>query len=144
MGWEEMYIGKESAKCACGKGEVVRDRVYEGDDFYGRRDYSRNEKIICEECRKKYVIEHIVKHSCCPSWKGDGISDIAFLVPKGEPLKIQVEPQSLPYESSICFDKNVVARYSENDLKKVIDDMKANHYTTRLKLSSSREVVALY
>lgn len=140
MSWDKFNYD-ETAICACGKGNVVRHMEQRDDDWNRSETICLSEELVCTNCKTKYHIEHLINHFLCLPWKGDGISDRAFLVPNG--MKIP----SVKVERNFSFseiDKEIVAKISLSEIKESINDMVANKYTTRLQLSSSRLIVNLY
>lgn len=144
MSWERMFDRTEKAVCACGEGFVTRNCYEEGDDWDRYRTGLENEIIECEKCSSEYHIEHLMKHYNCPKWVGDGVVDTAYLVPNGHTLQMQIEPERLPFECSVNFEKTAVALFKKEDLLVAIDDMKKSKYSTRLSLEISQRLVSLY
>ena len=140
MSWDTVYDRLEKSSCACGKGRVIRHSYMRMDDWNRTDDGYYGEEIQCEHCSKKYHIEHYIRHFFCPSWEGDGISDIPFLVPIGMSLKHDVSPKYFNFG----LDEKIVSSYEKRNIQAVIDDMSINRYSTRLILNESRDIVNLY
>ncbi len=140
MSWDTIHYDL-FAKCACGKGKVIRHIERRDDDWNRSETYCIGEEIECSDCCNKYHIEHVIHHYYCPPWKGDGISDRAFLVPN----EIKMPPRKNEHYFVFSdIDEEIVASLSLEDIKASIDDMKTNKYTTRLQLESSERIVDLY
>lgn len=144
MSWERMYDREEIAICACGNGFVKRNSYQKDDDWNRYRTGVENERIECGICADKYHIEHLVKHYNCMSWEGDGIVDTTYLVPNGETLNIKTEPESLPFENYVFFDKKAVALFTKEELQAAIDDMRNSKFSTRLSLETSQKLVSIH
>lgn len=144
MSWEVISDNKEKAVCACGKGFAVRNVCKRADDWNRFDERIYGEGIECPECAKKYHIEHVVKHYNCMRWDGDGIVDTTYLVPNNMTLKIQTEPERLPYENTIRFNDRAVALYSKDELIAARNDMEVSKFSTRLTLAASRDLVSMY
>ncbi|MCM1089801.1 MAG: hypothetical protein NC092_10350 [Butyrivibrio sp.] len=140
MSWDTVYDRLEKSSCACGKGSVLRHSYMRMDDWNRTEDGYYGEGIQCEYCSKKYHIEHCIRHFFCPSWEGDGISDIPFLVPIGMSLKRDVSPKYFNFD----LDEKIVSSYEKSNIQAVIDDMSINKYSTRLTLNDSKDIVNLY
>jgi hypothetical protein len=144
MSWERMCEKKETAQCKCGNGEVVIVRYRDGDDWNRYREGILSETIECPECKRKYHIEHVVKHYKCMPWDGTGEVDTAYLVPNELTLNICTEPASLPFEHFVTFDINAVGRFTKEQLILAVKDMVESKYSTRLKDECSKSLVELY
>ena len=140
MSWDTVYDRLEKSSCACGKGSVLRHSYMRMDDWNRTDDGYYGEEIQCDYCSKKYHIEHYIRHFFGPSWEGDGISDIPFLVPIGMSLKHDVSPKYFNFG----LDEKIVSSYEKRNIQAVIDDMSTNKYSTRLTLNESRDIVNLY
>ena len=112
MSWERTEY-KEVAPCACGKGTIVRLAYTEDDDWNRSRSGIINEKIACENCRTQYHIEHVIRHYSCPSWKGDGISDKAYLVPNSLTIPEQISEKHFSFN----VEEEIVSIYSYDEIK---------------------------
>lgn len=139
MRWERTEY-KEVAPCACGKGTIVRLAYTEDDDWNRSRSGIINEKIACENCRTQYHIEHVIRHYSCPSWKGDGISDKAYLVPNSLTIPEQISEKHFSFN----VEEEIVSIYSYDEIKAAKADMMKNKYSTRLELENSRRIVSIY
>lgn len=140
MSWDTVYDRLEKSSCACGKGSVLRHSYMRMDDWNRTDDGYYGEEILCEYCSKKFHIEHYIRHFFCPSWEGNGISDVPFLVPIGMTLKHDVSPKHFNFK----LDEKIVSSYEKSIIKIVIEDMSINKYSTRLRLDDSKDIVDLY
>ena len=140
MSWDSFEYDL-SARCACGKGKVIRHILQRDDDWNRSETQCLGEKIHCADCAKKYHIEHLIRHYLCMPWDGDGISDRAFLVPNGICIPKYKEKRNFIFSR---IDEQIAAQISLTDIKASINDMQTNKYTTRLELGSSQEIVLLY
>lgn len=140
MSWDTVYDRLEKSSCACGKGSVLRHSYMRMDDWNRIDDGYYGEEIRCEYCSKKYHIEHNIRHFLCPSWEGDGINDIPFLVPIGMTLKHDLSPKYFNFG----LDEKIVSSYKKSNIQAVIDDMSINKYSTQLTLDASKDIVNLY
>lgn len=91
MSWDTMYDRLERSRCACGKGVAIRHSYMKMDDWNRSEDGYYGEEIQCNDCSKKFHIEHDIKYYLCPSWKSDGISDMSYLIPNGMTLAHDVQ-----------------------------------------------------
>lgn len=140
MSWDIIEYD-EFSNCACGKGKVVRHMQQRDDDWNRSETRCLGEEIQCVDCAKKYHIEHHIRHCLCMPWKGDGISDRAFLVPNGISIPEYKEKRSFIF---LRIDNQIVAQIPLTDIQAALNDMQTNKYTTRLQLNSSCEIVDLY
>lgn len=139
MSWDRIEY-KEVAPCVCGKGAVIRLAYTEDDDWNRARKGIIQEEIACESCRPQYHIEHIVHHYSCPKWVGDGVSDKTYLVPNSLTIPKQIGEKSFNFN----VEEKIVSTYTYGEIQEAMADMVENKYSTRLKLSSSRYIVAVY
>ena len=140
MSWDIIEYD-EFSNCACGKGKVVRHMQQRDDDWNRSETRCLGEEIHCADCAKKYHIEHHIRHYLCMPWKGDGISDRAFLVPNGISIPSYVGIRSFNFSE---IDKKIASIYTLEEINASLNDMQTNKYTTRLQLKSSCEIVDLY
>lgn len=139
MSWDRSEY-TETAVCACGNGIIVRKVYVEDDDWNRSRSGIISEEICCDNCKKKFHIEHYVKHYFCFPWDGDGIVDKTYLVPNNLTIP------SVLSEKNFFFsvDEQIVANYCLEEISAAKADMIRNKYSTRLELKSSQQIVALY
>ena len=97
MAWETMWEWKERARCACGRGFVIRSCYTEGDDWNRYRDGISDVQIDCECCAAKYHPEDSL--------------DGTYLVPNGETLRINTRE-----EDALALNES---RRKRNRIKKV-------------------------
>ena len=139
MSWDRTEH-TEVATCACGNGKIVRQVCTACDDWNRVESAIISEKINCQDCIKKFHIEHYVRHINCPSWEGDGIIDKAFLVPNNLTIPQELSERCFHFE----IDEEIVSKYSLEDIIESKADMIRNKFSTRLERKSSREIIALY
>ncbi len=140
MSWDIIEYD-EFSNCACGKGKVVRHMQQRDDDWNRSETRCLGEEIQCVDCAKKYHIEHHIRHYLCKPWKGDGISDRAFLVPNGISIPSYVGIRSFNFSE---IDKEIASMYTLEEINASLNDMLTNKYTTRLKLDCSHSIVRIY
>ncbi len=136
MSWDRFEYD-EIAKCRCGKGKIVRHMYEEEDDWNRSRGGCTGEEIQCPECSKRYRIEHLM------NYKHDGIIeyDRVFLVPQNMNFPQPISERSF-YSPHI--EEEIVASFPLDDIKASANDMIVNRYTTRLRLSVSKQIVSVY
>lgn len=139
MSWDRWEY-TEYATCACGKGQVVRKAYREDDDWNRSRSGIISEAIQCPKCEKEYHIEHYVKYTLSPKWEDDGIIDKTYLIPNKMTLSHNVRTK----EFNFSLDEEIVAIFSLNDIENAKNDMVKNKFSTRLELSCSAHIVAMY
>jgi len=140
MSWDTDWDRLEQSSCACGNGSVVRREYSESDDWNRSRGGYYGQKIQCDDCEKKYKIEGVTKYYNAPPWKSDGIIYTEYLVPLNMTLNLDIKEERL----YLNLDERIVSSFEKEQLNEIVDDMIANKYSTRLKLSDSRYVVGMY
>lgn len=140
MSYERVYDRIETAKCACGNGQVVRHSYMDMNDWNQERSGTYGDEIQCTECAKKYHIESYSHRINQPWWDGDGIVTNIFLVPNGKTLKYTLEPKSFIFQPN----EKVMSEYTKDEINAMISDMRKNKFSTRLDLDSSKKVVSEY
>lgn len=140
MSWDRINIISE-AKCPCGCGKIIKLHYREDDDWNRSREKIVSEEIKCPMCASKYHIEHLTHSFFQPSWKGNGTVDIAYCVPNGQTLQYNLQPRNFIFAD---FEEKLVADNSEQELKRVLEDMQRNKYSTRLQMKESCSIVFEY
>lgn len=139
MSWDKTYF-KEEAICACGRGKVVRNACL-ADDDWNRQEYSfSNEIIKCDDCAKKYHIQHKTESVWKPVWEGGGSIDRVYLVPINETIELQTSKEIIPFS----LEEEIVANFSLNDINKAKNEMLNNKYSTTLKEECSKKIFNIY
>ena len=142
MSWDR-YEYNEQSSCACGKSIVIKHCYREDDDW---NDWNRSRKghtgidIQCPECKSKYHYDSITRHHPYPSCKEDEFYTSEYLVPNG--LKIPKVITARSYFGHTAEEK-IVCCVTKQTLQDVIEDMKANKYSTRVQMSESRIIVSI-
>ena len=140
MSWER-FEHDVWARCACGKGKVIRHLYSKYDDWNRSEHGCISEEIQCDNCKKKFHIEHLIRRYWCPSWVSDGISDRIFLVPNG--LKIPpIMSEKTFYFSNI--DEEIVSKFAFDEIESVIIDMKEKKFSTKLTKEESKGILKIY
>lgn len=137
MSWELDYDEEKSIVCPCGRGKIKK-RVYSKSDDWNRSESGEyGEELICENCSILYHIERIDTYVNAPPWKWSGHIISYFLVPNGMTLKSKKRVTNF----NLNFKENVVAHYTVDEIKLIIEDMQKNKFSTRLENPDSSIIV---
>ena len=139
MSWDR-YEYDEQSSCACGKGVVIKHCYREDDDWNRSREGHTGIEIQCPECKSKYHYDSITRYYWCPPWEGDGVYTSEYLVPNG--LKIPKVITARSYFGGTAKE-DIVCCVTKQKLRDVIEDMKANKYSTRVQMSESKMLVSI-
>lgn len=139
MSWDRWDYDEESL-CACGKGKVIKHSYREDDDWNRAREGVTGVDILCPYCKSKYHYGSITRHYFCMPWDGDGISIKEYLVPNGFEIPKVITPQSY-FGNNV--KERIVCQVTKEELQAVIEDMKSNKYSTRVKMDKSNTIIGI-
>lgn len=140
MSWDR-YEFDEIAKCACGKGHIIKHCWREDDDWNRSRAGVSGYNIECPECKMKYHIQSITRHSFCLSWKGDGFYTVEYLTPKEI---IIPKPIYKSYIQTGTINEEIASLFTIDALKSVIEDMVQHKYSTKVQTDNSKTIVYIF